>query len=134
MVARAAPFQLTTEFAVKLAPFTVRVNAAAPAVAEEGERDVIAGSGLMGNVELAEVPTEGFETEICAVPAAATSAADIAALNWVVLTTVVARGEPFQFTTELPPKFEPFTVRVKAAPPAVAEEGEREVMDAGAVD
>jgi hypothetical protein len=53
--------------------------------------------------------------------------AGMAAVNCVLLPNVVVRLEPFQRTTELEIKLEPSTVRVKAAPPAVALMGEMEV-------
>jgi hypothetical protein len=62
-----------------------------------------------------------------AVPAVAISAAMIAAVNFVVLTNVVVLVAPLNFTTDVDTKPVPFTVRVKAAPPAVALVGEREV-------
>ena len=60
-----------------------------------------------------------------AVPAAAISEARIAAVNCVADPYVVVRFDPFQRTTEPFTKFVPFTVSVKAAPPAVAELGLR---------
>src|ERR1700723_3481173 len=65
-------------------------------------------------------PGVGFTTVICAVPAAAMSAAVIAAVSCVSLTSVVERALPFQFTVEVDMKLAPFTVNVKAAPPAFA--------------
>ena len=56
------------------------------------------------------------------------SAAAIAAVSCVALTYVVVRFEPFHRTTELPMKFVPLTVSVKADPPAVAEVGLSPVM------
>jgi hypothetical protein len=44
------------------------------------------------------------------------------------LTKVVARSDPFQRTTDAETKLPPFTVSVKAAPPAVAEVGLRLLM------
>ena len=58
-----------------------------------------------------------------AVPTAAISEARIAAVNCVADPYVVVRFDPFQRTTEPFTKFVPFTVSVKAAPPAVAELG-----------
>ena len=132
VVVLAEPFQLTTELLMNPLPFTVRVKAAPPAVALAGDREVTVGSGLgalMVNAELPEVPPPGagLETVTGAVPAAAMSAAEMAACNCEALTNVVVRAEPFQLTTELLMNPLPFTVRVKAAPPAVALAGDREV-------
>jgi len=46
----------------------------------------------------------------------------------LALTKVVGSGFPVQRTTELAVKAEPFTVKVKVAPPACAVEGFRLVM------
>jgi hypothetical protein len=45
-------------------------------------------------------------------------------VSWVALTKVVASPSAFQKTVEEGKKFVPPTVRVNAAPPAVAEIGE----------
>jgi hypothetical protein len=52
------------------------------------------------------------------------SLAGTEAVNFVPLTYVVVSPVLFQFTVEVETKFVPFTVRVNAAPPAVALEGE----------
>ena len=51
-------------------------------------------------------------TETFAVPGNATSCGRIAAVIWPELGGVVARCEPFQYTTEVASKFEPNTVSV----------------------
>ncbi len=67
-----------------------------------------------------------FTTVTEAVPAVAMSAAVMEAVSFVLLKNVVVRADPFQSTTEPPEtKFDPRTVSVKAAPPAVALLGER---------
>jgi len=58
----------------------------------------------------------------------ATSLAEMGVVSWVLLTKVVGRSDPFQRTAEVEMKFVPLTVRVKAAPPAVAPVGEIEVI------
>ena len=80
------------------------------------------------NVSPAEVPPPGvgLNTVTCAVPADATSAADIDAVSCVAEPNVVVRFAPFHRTTEPATKFVPVTVSVNAAEPAVAEVG---VMD-----
>ena len=47
LVARSAPFHLTTELARKFAPFTLRVKPALPAARLEGEIKVSRGVGLL---------------------------------------------------------------------------------------
>jgi hypothetical protein len=73
-------------------------------------------------------PGGAFTTVTEAVPAVWMSAAEMEAISLVLLTNVVVRADPFQFTTEPETKFEPFTVRVKAGPPAVALLGEIELI------
>src|SRR5579872_7114180 len=134
VVVRLEPFHLTTEPFMNPLPFTVRVNAAPPAVPLVGNSEVTEGTGLaalMTKPTLADVPPPGagLETVTCAVPAAAISAAVMAACNWVAPIKVVVRAAPFQLTTELLMKPVPFTVKVKAAAPAVAPVGAREVIE-----
>ncbi len=78
-----------------------------------------------------EVPPPGalLRTVTLAVPPVAMSAALMLAVNWVLDTYVVARFDPFQRTVDAPLiKPVPFTVRVKAGPPAVADAGLKLVM------
>jgi hypothetical protein len=115
-------------------PFTVRVKAPVPAVAEAGDSELMVGAGLAGALmvkpALPEVPPPGagLDTFTWAVPAAATSAAAMPASSCVPLTYVVVRFVPFQFTTDPLMNPFPFTVRVKAPVPAVAEAGDSELM------
>jgi hypothetical protein len=70
---------------------------------------------VMVNVTVFEGP-EAFETETLAGPGNAASWNRIKAVSWPELTNVVARGEPFQFTTEdALSKFEPATLSVNPA-------------------
>ncbi len=57
------------------------------------------------------------------------SDAGIAAVNWVLLTYVVGRFAPFQFTTEEEMKPLPLTVSVNAAAPCITLAGDTEVID-----
>lgn len=86
-------------------------------------REVVA---LMVNAAAADGPAlgAGFTTVTWAVPAAAMSAARIAAVNCVALTYAAVRAAPFQFTAAPLTKFDPLTVSVKAAPPATALDGD----------
>ena len=129
VVALPAPLKFTVAPDTNPTPFTVSVNAAEPAAALEGEIELSVGTGLLiANDTAFDVPLgAGFVTVTVAVPAVAISAAVIAAVSWVALTNVVVLAAPLNFTTDVDTKPVPFTVRVKAAPPAVALVGEREV-------
>jgi len=115
----------------KFVPLTVRVKAAPPAVAELGLRLVIVGGGgLMVNVAPADVPI-AVVTVTLTVPAVAIRLAGTAAVSWLTLMNLVVSAVPFHFTFAPEPKLVPLTVRVKAAPPAVAELGLRLVTVGG---
>jgi energy-converting hydrogenase Eha subunit G len=136
VVVRFAPFQRTTAPDTKPLPFTVRVKAAPPAAALLGDNEVSLACGggggalaVKGRAFEAEAP--GLTTVTCAVPGVAMSLAGIAAVSPVLLTKVVVRFAPFQRTTAPDTKPLPFTVRVKAAPPAAALLGDNEVSVAG---
>jgi hypothetical protein len=122
-VDRSDPFHRTMDPPTKLVPFTTRVKAPPPAIAELGAMPVILGVGLViVNVAGVETPPPGagLETVMLAVPGAAISLAGIAAVNCVLLPKVVARSAPFQRTIDPVTKFVPATARLKAGPPAVA--------------
>src|SRR5882724_3947308 len=72
-----------------------------------------------------EVPPPGLGllTVMLAVPAVRMSLAGIEAVNWVALTKVVVRSNPFHRTVEAETKLVPVTVRVKPGNPASAELG-----------
>ena len=129
VVVRFDPFQRTVDTPLtKPVPFTVRVKADPPAVADAGLKLVMVGTGLLliVNVSVFDVPPPGalLNTVTLAVPAVAMSAALMLAVNWVLDTYVVARSDPFQRTVDAPLiKPVPFTVRVKSGPPAVADAG-----------
>ena len=92
MVVRLAPFQLTTEPLTNPLPFTVRVKAAVPAVADDGESEVMEGAGLLGGLmvkgELPEVPPPGVgvNTVIWTVAAEAMSAMLTGVWSWPEFT------------------------------------------------
>jgi hypothetical protein len=69
-----------------------------------------------------------LRTVTLTVPGAAISAAAMAAVICELLTKVVVRAAPFHCIVAPEAKFVPFTVNVKAAPPAVALDGEIDVM------
>jgi hypothetical protein len=113
----------TPEHGRKPLPVTISEKAEVPAVALVGDREaIVAAAGEEPEIVKdagAEV-TPALETVTEAVPAEAMSEAEIAAVSWVELTNVVARAEPFQFTTDPLKKFVPFTVRVN---PVAAQDG-----------
>ena len=129
VVALPAPLKFTVAPDTNPTPLTVSVNAAEPATALEGEIELSVGTGLLiVNDNAFDVPLgAGFVTVTPAIPAVAISAAVIAAVSCVAFTSVVVLATPLNFTTDVDTKPVPFTVRVKAAPPAVVLIGEREV-------
>src|SRR5882672_2908569 len=131
VVALAVPLNLTTEAGTNPVPVTVSVKPAPPAVAPLGLSEVIAGAGLFTvNDEFPEAPPPGvgFVTMTLKLPAVAMSAGTIAAVTCVALTNVVVLVLPLKPTTAPGTKFDPFTVNVKPAPPAIALDGERAVI------
>ena len=125
-----APFQSTTELLTKFVPVSVIVNAGTPALTVFGEIEVSVGTGLFAALTLKLIefdgppPGFGLFTKTAGVPAVATSAARIVAVNCVELTNVVVLFAPPKFTTELETKFVPFTVNVNAIEPAATLVGE----------
>ena len=110
-------------------PVIVSMNAAPPTVVLAGAIEVsVRADPLIVNDRVPDVPPPGagFVTVTLAVPAVAISAAVIAAVSWVALTNVVVLAAPLNFTTDVDTNPVPFTVRVKAAPPAFALVGEIE--------
>ena len=84
VVVRADPFTCTCDPLTKLLPFTVRVNAALPAVTLEGEMLDIEGTGLLTvSVAADEVPPPGAAllTVMETLPPEAMSLAEIAAVS-----------------------------------------------------
>jgi hypothetical protein len=119
VVVRSRAFQRTTEVGTKLLPVTVRVKAEPPAIVDAGERLELVGEGLLIVRVRAFEETPLVATVTWAVPARAMSVAEIAALSRAAETKVVVRLLPFHCTTDPVVNPDPFTVRVKAAPPAV---------------
>jgi hypothetical protein len=134
VVVRLAPFHRTAELETNPVPFTVRVNAGPPAVAEAGEIPVTVGTGRLAEVMLnacgldVPPPGAGLNTATCAVPDVAMSVVGIEARNCVADSTVVVRFAPFQRATDPATKFVPLTVSVKAELPATVEAGASPVV------
>ena len=97
---------------------TVRVNVGEPAFTLVCDNEAMLGPGrfvagvVVVKVAVFDVPA-ALDTETRATPGNAVSVAKIEAVSRAELPKVVARGNPFQFTTESFAKFEPFTVNVK---------------------
>jgi hypothetical protein len=87
------------------------------------------GATVTENVSGFEVPPpgDGENTETCALPTAARSAAEIAACNCVALTKVVGRFAPFHRTTDDETNPVPFTLSVSELVPASTELGVNEL-------
>src|SRR5207248_2409617 len=104
VVVRLAPLQFTTDRWTNPLPVTVRVKAAPPAVADDGDSELNDGVGLFAtlivNAEFPEVPPPGagVNTVTCAVPAEVMSAALIDACSCPEFTNVVVRLAPLHFT------------------------------------
>jgi hypothetical protein len=106
----------TLEQGRKFVPVTTTENPGVPAVAAAGETAVIVGTDSVAVETVKEAAAEftpALDTVIDAVPALAMSEAGIAAVSCVALTNAVARGDPFQLTTEAFTKFVPVTASVK---------------------
>ena len=73
-------------------------------------------------------PGGGENTVTEALPTETMSALAIAAVSCEALTKVVGRSAPFQRTTDVEVKLLPFTVRLKAGPPATLLDGASELM------
>jgi len=78
-----------------------------------------------------DLPPPGLVTVTLKLPAVAISEAGIAAVSCVALTNVVATAVPLKLTVEPLTKFVPFTVKMKAGPPAMALVGEMVVIVGG---
>jgi len=130
VVARALPFQLTTDPGMKFEPVRVSVKGLDATKTVFGLIDVRTGTGLViVNVNPLDVPPpgEGLPAVIVAVPAVVRYPAGTVAVSEVVLTRVVASGVPFQFTTDPETKFEPVTASVRVEDPIRVDVGSIEV-------
>jgi hypothetical protein len=146
VVLRDSPFHSTLAPERNPAPFTVSVKGAPPAVTEPGLKLVITGTGVLtGKVMAVDVaasppgPPPGMITYRVALPISAMRLAGTNAVSHVGLTKVVERRTGWsgplgvtQLTVAPEGKPVPFTVSVKATPPAVVIAGLRLVTVAGA--
>jgi hypothetical protein len=131
------PLKVTVDDAIKPLPLTVRIREALPAEAEDGDRLVIVGSGLLAACTVKPAATDvpppgaGFETVTGKVPALARSFVGTAAVSSLRFTKVVARGVPLKFTVEEVINPLPLIVSVSGPLPVEAEAGDRLVTRAG---
>ena len=101
-------------------PSTIRINVLVPADTAIVDDAVMVGVArlvpgvVIVNATVFEGP-DAFDTETPADPGNAASWGKIEAVSWPELLNVVARGEPFQFTSDALSKFEPVTVSVNPA-------------------
>jgi hypothetical protein len=107
------PFHCTIEHGRKLLPATLTLTSVVPAVPLDGESVATVGAGsdeAAVTEKLAETEvTAPVDTVMVADPWEAMSDAGMAAVSCVAPINVVARGDPFQLTTEPLTKFAPFT-------------------------
>jgi hypothetical protein len=121
------PLKLTKAPLTNPVPLTVSVKAAPPSTAVEGESVVIVGRGFVTEkVAATDVPPPGvgLATVTLYVAAVARSAIVTGIVNWLEFTNVVVLAVPLKLATELETKLDPLIVRVNAAPPTRALEGE----------
>jgi len=127
-VASAEVFHFAVETALKPVPYMFSVKAVLPATATPGLRMAIVGSGgLMVKTAAEELPVM-LLTVTLAVPTLAIRAAGTVAVICVALMNVAANCVAPKATVEVEVKLLPFTVSVKAAPPAMALAGLRLVI------
>jgi hypothetical protein len=136
VVTRALLFQFTTAPLTKFDPLIVSVKAGLPAVALLGCKEDSTGARFCvtdWTVKFAALeippPGAGLDTVTGNVPAVATSAALIVAVNCEALLYLVGRALPFHRTEEVVMKLPPLTVKVKLADPATMLDGDKEPMD-----
>jgi hypothetical protein len=104
----------------------MRVNPEPPAFAELGDIEPRLGPVIV-NVRAEEDPPPVVYTVTPAVPVVPISDAKIVPFNWVELTYVVVRFNPFHRITEFVAKFPPYAMRVNPEPPPIAELGDIEL-------
>lgn len=138
-VASAFPLKFTTDPDTKFVPESVSVKAVPPGMCT-GPNAVTSGTKLPAAFtakfragEDGPVVGLGFVTVTVAVPADAISVARIAAVNLLLLTKVVVRLAPLNCTVAPFTNPLPLTVRVNAAPPSFALDGDRDERVGGAL-
>src|SRR3989344_623623 len=122
------PAHLTIEVGMNLAPLTVNVKPAGPAIFDDGEIVWIIGTGFPVTVKVLalEVPPPGvgLNTVTLNVPALARSVAGIVAVSLVAETYVVVLFDPAHLTMDVGMNLVPLTVRVNPRLPLTFDVGE----------
>src|ERR1035438_14939 len=121
---------MTWEARINPSPFTVRVKAGPPAMAEVGLMplplvEMPGETAMTGKATALESAMPGVDTVMGAEPSMATRETGMVAVNWVALTNLVTSGVRTHWTVEPWTKRSPVTVRVTAGPPATADGGVR---------
>ena len=131
--------KVTVEFTVNPVPAMVSVNEGPPAVALAGVNKPTTGWTFTGRIVIVEeeevtplppFPT-GSVTEMSIIPCLAMSCAEMLMASCVLLRNVVSRCAPLKFTVVPFKKFKPFTINVKAGPPATTIDGLKEEIAGG---
>jgi hypothetical protein len=100
VVARGEPFHSTVAPGTNLDPLTVKVNAGTPSIAALGLRVVkVAAGGLTVSGAGLETAPFRLTSVMAAMPATSNRLDGTNAVTCVVLTSVVANDNPFQYTT-----------------------------------
>lgn len=127
MVVSDTPLNFTTAPDAKLVPVTIKVLAALPVIAIEGDMLVIVGLAVLVetvNVDEPETCPLGFVTVTKKLPLFEKLEEGSDAVNCVEDTNVVETDEPLNLTVAPETKFVPFTVSVIAELPITADDGE----------
>lgn len=126
VVERPAPFTAIVVEATKPVPVTFTVRDAVFTLSADGLRAAIVGAGLSTS-KFAGVPvplqTDPFRTTTASCPPVVICAAGMTAVNFALLTYVVASLMPFTCTMDVDRNPIPFTVSVTAPDPAITPEG-----------
>jgi hypothetical protein len=125
LVIKEAPIHVATDPWTKPLPESESVNADVPASTWLGLTDVIVGGAAAVTVKdrgMVDMPP-GLVTVTDAVPGVAIRLAGTIAVNRVASAKEVWSETPFHRTVEAGMKPEPFTVKLKAGPPAGADMG-----------
>jgi len=132
LVVSAVPPHMTVAPETKFAPVALSVKAAPPAAAEFGVRADREGAGAL-LVTLKVTPPEaappGFTTVTLGAAAEAMRVVETVAVSFALPENTVVSGVLPHLMIEPATKFDPLTLSVKAAPPLVAEDGDKLLIE-----